>query len=103
MPFALAAIRNITKNSSIAVVLYFAGQLIDFRFFLDLIFKSAINSPLYFFLLLINIFAFIKFRIFIIPFLVKLILTFLIINSESSDKIVSTKKKEHELISPGIL
>ena len=34
-PFAFAATKNIIKNSSIALVLYFVGQLIGLKWFLD--------------------------------------------------------------------
>ena len=50
-----------------------------------------------------KIFMFINFKIFKIPILDGLMLTFLIINSDFSDKIVKTIKKELELMSEGIL
>ena len=49
-PSAFAAIKKITKNSSIALLLSSDGQLIDFNFFGLTTFISAISSPLYFFL-----------------------------------------------------
>ena len=45
-PFALAATKNIIRNSSIAPLFYFDGQLIDLIDLALLIFMSAIFSPL---------------------------------------------------------
>ena len=79
IPSALAAIKKIIKNSSIAPLFNFDGQLIDFSF-LGLLTKiSAIGSPLYIFLLNSKIFTPIFFNISMIPILVELTFTFLII------------------------
>ena len=45
-PLDLAAIKKISKNSSIALLFKFAGQLIDLKFFVLFIFISPKFSPL---------------------------------------------------------
>ena len=46
MPLALAAIKKMTKNSSIAPLFKFEGQFTDLRFFGLFTKMSAIVSPL---------------------------------------------------------
>ena len=102
-PLDLAATRKITRNSSIALLFKFVGQLIPLRF-LELFTKiSAIYFTFINFLFKIFIDAPIFFKIFIKPILVGFTFIFLINNLDFSDKIVSTIKKAHELRSPGIL
>ena len=78
IPFALAAIKKIIKNSSIALLLNFAGQFIDFIILGELTFISDIFSPLYFLILLnLNLIP-IRFKISIAPNLVIFTFTFFI-------------------------
>ena len=103
MPFALDAAKKITKNSSIAELFKFFGQLIPFRFVELLTSISEIISPLYFFLFFRIIFAFILFKIFIIPNLDLFTFIFFTISFDFFDSKVKTMKKALELISPGTL
>ena len=77
------------------------GHLNDFSFFVLFTKISATSSPLYFFVFLIFIFAFILFKICKIPVLVGLIFTFFINKEEFFASSVNTRKKDDELISPG--
>ena len=101
IPFALAAIRKIIKNSSIADEFKLFGHLNALSFFVLFTKISPINSPLYFFIFNFYV-AFILFKICKIPVLVSLIFTSFINKEEFLASNVNTKKDE-ELISPGTL
>ena len=103
IPFALAAIKKIKRNSSIAAVLKLVGQFIGLNDWLEKIWRSPIFSPFSTLVFLIIKLTFIFFKIFKIPILVGFIFTDLITKLDLFDKTVSTIKKALELMSEGIL
>ena len=101
VPFAFAAIKKITKNSSIAALFKDEGQLKPLIFFELSTTMSEVSSPLYIFLFFKLILQFILFKIVIIPVRLLLIFIFLILILEFFERAVKTIKKALELISPG--
>ena len=101
IPFALAAIKKITKNSSIAELFKYEGQLKHLIFLELSTTMSEVSSPLYIFLFFKLILQFIFFKIVIIPILLLLIFIFLILIFEFFERAVKTIKKALELMSPG--